>query len=646
MRDKWKRRCRVPAIAAAMAVTSPAIAQRTDDNAAAQAEDAFGKSVGDSSIGIYNETDVRGFSPTDAGNLRIEGLYYDQQGTLSERLQQSSTIRVGISAQSYAFPAPTGIADFALRKPAADAIVSIGLTYGPQGGKFAEVDAKLPLDDDRLGMVLGAGINRERRSYGGTPNIVTAGMLARYAPHGDTELIAFANYYRYTEGEAQPLIFSSGDFLPKRIPRGRFLGQSWNDYSASAPVYGFLGRGRIAGFEARLGIFRSIFDNDVTNADLLFDTDRDGTVGQRIIVRERGDKAASTSGEFRLSRSIAEGPRQHMLIGSIRARDLRRSYGGGALVDLDQSRSDAPDPRPEPMTVDGPKTRDHIGQWTAGIAYQGKWLDVGEIALSIQKSNYRKQVTDPDPSIEFPETRSAPWLPTATAALYVTKSVALYAGFTRGLEESAAAPIEAVNRNEAPPAIRTRQMDGGIRWAISPSITAVAGLFKISKPYFNLDTTSRFRQLGTVTNKGVEFSLAGSPVEGLTVVAGTVFLDASISGEEVEAGTIGRKPVGSFVRHSILSLDYRFPGFNRLSLDAFVDSSSKRTANALNTLYVPARTTLTLGGRYRFKIANSSALLRAQVGNVTNAYGWLVSRSGYFTPIPERNFTVSLAADF
>jgi hypothetical protein len=39
-------------------------------------------------------------------------------------------------------------------------------------------------------------------------------------------------------------------------------------------------------------------------------------------------------------------------------------------------------------------------------------------------------------------------------------------------------------------------------------------------------------------------------------------------------------------------------------------------------------------------------LLRAQVGNVTNVFGWNVGRSGYFTPIPARSFLLSLAADF
>jgi hypothetical protein len=56
-----------------------ALAQsRSDENAVTQAEDAFGFSVGRESLGIYNAGNVRGFSPIAAGNLRIDGLYFDQ----------------------------------------------------------------------------------------------------------------------------------------------------------------------------------------------------------------------------------------------------------------------------------------------------------------------------------------------------------------------------------------------------------------------------------------------------------------------------------------------------------------------------------------------------------------------------------------
>ena len=91
------------------AASSEAPAQRTDDNVTAESDDAFGRSVGNERIGIYNSSDVRGFSPVAAGNVRIEGLYFDQQKDPTQRLVETVTIRIGIAAQSYPFPSPTGI---------------------------------------------------------------------------------------------------------------------------------------------------------------------------------------------------------------------------------------------------------------------------------------------------------------------------------------------------------------------------------------------------------------------------------------------------------------------------------------------------------------------------------------------------------
>ncbi len=84
-------------------------AQRTDENAVTSAEDVFGTTVGHESIGIYDATNVRGFSPKTAGNYRIDGLYFDSQGGLSSRVNDSETIHVGPSAQGYDFPAPTAL---------------------------------------------------------------------------------------------------------------------------------------------------------------------------------------------------------------------------------------------------------------------------------------------------------------------------------------------------------------------------------------------------------------------------------------------------------------------------------------------------------------------------------------------------------
>lgn len=95
-----------------IATSVPATAGRAGENAVRQAEDAFGYSVGRETLGLYSSSNVRGFSPFKADNVRIEGLYFDTYITLIQRLRQSTSIRVGLSAQSYPFPSPTGIVDY------------------------------------------------------------------------------------------------------------------------------------------------------------------------------------------------------------------------------------------------------------------------------------------------------------------------------------------------------------------------------------------------------------------------------------------------------------------------------------------------------------------------------------------------------
>src|SRR5580693_10160258 len=122
---------------------SAAQAERADQNAVTAAEDAFGTSVGFQSVGLYSPTDARGFNPQQAGNLRIEGLYFDQETWVtSSCMVRETTMRVGIAAQSYSFPAPTGIADFTLRTPGDKTLFSAVLSRGPFDSATADLEAQ------------------------------------------------------------------------------------------------------------------------------------------------------------------------------------------------------------------------------------------------------------------------------------------------------------------------------------------------------------------------------------------------------------------------------------------------------------------------------------------------------------------------
>jgi iron complex outermembrane receptor protein len=313
-------------------------------------------------------------------------------------------------------------------------------------------------------------------------------------------------------------------------------------------------------------------------------------------------------------------------------------------VSLGESQIGVEDFRPEPVFTFGEKTHDTVRQKTFGLGYQLLWRNVGEISLGVQKTRYRKSVVTPTETL--PETRDNPFLWSATAAAYVTDKLAIYGGYTRGLEESDVAPANATNRNEAPPAIRTRQQDIGLRYAISPRLSLILGLFDIEKPYFNLDGEDRFRQLGTLSNKGVELSLAGQITKRLTLVWGTTWIDQKVSGELVDDGTIGERPISAFKLRNLGNVNWQLPWHEKLTLTARFESTSARTANAANTLEIPKRWVAGVGGRYRTKVGNVPVLIRANIDNLFDRFGWAVTGSGFFLPNGPRRYSMTIAADF
>src|SRR5258707_6618851 len=104
----WGGVARLSIAAVGMGSAVPAAAQsRSSDNAVTQAEDAFGFSVGRETLGIYSAGYARGFSPTSAGNVCINGLYIDPGNAFSfspclpRTLLGSSSVTVGLSAPRY-----------------------------------------------------------------------------------------------------------------------------------------------------------------------------------------------------------------------------------------------------------------------------------------------------------------------------------------------------------------------------------------------------------------------------------------------------------------------------------------------------------------------------------------------------------------
>src|SRR5215469_7205575 len=164
-------------------------AQHASDNPVASAEDAFGLTLGLESVGLYGAGGVRGFSPQAAGNVRIDGLYFDQQGALSNRVIEGSAIKVGITEIGYAFPAPTGIVDYELRRPGGDTPSATVITsYGPYNAWGISVDGALPLAGDKLILPIGVSTQVSTQTpYENYPNYTSrqtsAGATPQWSPN-------------------------------------------------------------------------------------------------------------------------------------------------------------------------------------------------------------------------------------------------------------------------------------------------------------------------------------------------------------------------------------------------------------------------------------------------------------------------------
>lgn len=621
-----------------------AAAQQVDDNVVTNANDAFGQSVGNERIGLYSNEDVRGFSPVDAGNARIEGLYFAPVDRLPNRLIRGSRVRVGIAALGYPFPAPTGIVDFELSAAIDADQFTVVLERAQFGSLVASLDSNVELAEG-LRTYFGAGVRRQNRHEGGNFEAWVASGGLGWRPYEDANVVAFWARTRTYDDEAAPAIFPGGDFLPPRIKRRETIGQSWSKRDNSQQVYGALGKFPLGDWQLDAGLFRAERWVDANFTDLFTNLRPDGTVANRVMVIDGNNRDRSLSGEVRIARSFTDGPHAHRLTASFRGRTGDRRFGGVQRVSLGPSTLAFADERPRPDISLGPDDTDDTAQGSVGLAYSltrpGRFLVDAALAVS----RYRKTITFVGAGL-VTAVRDEPVTGSLTGTYTVTPRLSLYGGYMRGFEEVAAAPQIATNRGFIPPAIRTSQFDAGLRYGLTDGLTLVAGVFRITKPYYNLDEDLLYRELGSSSSSGAELSLAGTLRPGLTMVLGTVLLDPQISGELVEDGRIGPRPVGSLRRRSTANLDWRLDdGTSPLSFDLAFESLSARIGNPLNTLAAPPRETIDLGLRYRFSVGSTRALLRLQVANVLDDYGWFVASNGAFLYSTSRRVLTELRVD-
>ena len=632
-----------------LVAASDASAESTDNNVVTASADAFGVSIGVETLGVYNQSQVRGFDPLGAGNGRIEGLYFDVHGTvwpygpLPARLVEDTRIRVGPAAAGFPFPSPTGIVDFTLRSPLGAAGLSSTIYVGPFDTRNVDLDVHAPLPGGHCGV--GGGISRRSDEFAPAATQYSTDVAALGSCQAADGSGATFFYGRTTETQQAiyPIIYLTTAPIPDAV-ESRNYGPTWAHGTTVLTDYGGLFKLEMpAHWTLRAGVFRSTYDQPNSGSDLLYDPNAAG-LAQNQYVSYPDQFTGSTSGELRATHSTTSGPRQYELILTLRARDVTARYGGYDQVDLGMVALGARSAAPQPVFTYGPVTRDHIRQWTAGAAYALHWRDIADLAVGIEQVRYQRTVIEPNAApVSSLET---PLLYYASLGVPLTARVSAYAALTRGLEDSGLAPASAANRGQLLPPSRTGQEEAGVRYTVGGA-TVVAGLFDVFKPYYNIGSDGTYTWLGTETHRGVELSLNAEPLSGLTAVAGAVLMSPQVAVAGGAAG-VGSAPVSQPRRIVQLALDYRPTGSPRLSFDVTATQQGREPVRLDDGAYNPTQTIVNVGARYRFAIAGAQATLRVQVQNVTDQRVWYdYDLSGGLTPYPPLHMALAyLSADF
>jgi iron complex outermembrane receptor protein len=296
-----------------------------------------------------------------------------------------------------------------------------------------------------------------------------------------------------------------------------------------------------------------------------------------------------------------------------------------------------------PVWTFAPQSHDSTREIDFGLTVEEHWQGVGSFAVGVLSDHYRRQVRMPPAMVDTNQT--SPVLLNLRMETDRNHGLIFYGSFVQGLEDSALAPVSASTRNEPPPATRTWQIDGGLRWAAAEKLQFVLGAFDIHKPYFNSDAANLYTQLGRVEHQGLETSLSFND-SGLTLLCGGVFIRPRVRREIAEPGATGDIPLGPVPLTLTVNIDYAPPQWGPWAASFQWNRLSTRVATTDNTSDLPSLATLGAGVRYHWMQLAHAWTVRLDASNLTDSRGLHVSDLELVLPEQGRRFALTLATDF
>lgn len=201
-----------------------------------------------------------------------------------------------------------------------------------------------------------------------------------------------------------------------------------------------------------------------------------------------------------------------------------------------------------------------------------------------------------------------------------TEQLSLYMNYMEGLTQGQTAGEGLDNNGQVFAPFRSKQLEVGAKYDMG-RFAATLSLFRIERPMYYTEQNV-LRDDGEQRNQGLELNLFGEPLDGVRVLGGAMFLDAT---QVRTAGgrTDGNRPIGTPVVNANLGVEWDIPAVQGLTLSARMIHSSNQYLDLANTQKLDAWQRYDLGARYALKLGGKDVTLRASVENVLDKAYWV-----------------------
>jgi iron complex outermembrane receptor protein len=594
--------------------------------------------VSGQSLGIYNARNVRGFDPVSLGNVRVNGLYFDRVGGLTSQLIESTSIRVGSTAVSFPFPAPSGIADYRVYGRLLEDSTAVTIGLGPLISPYFETDIGRVWKEKGLSIFGGVGLNpNEHSPAGGHLDSYSAAFNLTTQLSAGLTTTLFWNRIWNTRLYSDPTIYVTDHVVSQPRISGDGVGYEWAAGSGDSGNAGVITDWRIAEqWSARIGVFVSDASTDRGfDQVLVMDGTDDSASSSVYAYKDR--EAISYSGEAAATHEWGVGVVNRVDL-SIRGRDRLTRPGRNTAADMGRtSISHTLDRQAPTLSFTDASDETSVHQIIAGARYQANVYQKVTLSAGLQHSTYDIDFRSRS-GIRTTEQQHDKLVNFAVAAPLGGNWTA-YSSFSQGLEEGGIAPADAVNRYHIMPIIEGEQIDLGLHYT-SPMLSVVAGVFELKKPQVGRDPLNVYRVIGDVRNRGAEASVTAR-IEGFTIVAGAVLLRAIVN-DNSRGSNIQRRPLGVPERQARVDVDYALPNFHRMSVDFAAVYLGDKLVNSDYGVLLGSTTKFDVGARMPLKFIGMPAAVRLQIQNVTDSLSWAVDIDGGLSYQLPRTYSLAL----